>query len=156
MATRKKAVRTKSNSTKKSESAGGGIRQDVTLWPEAMLKSLKDVFSSYEDYRYFKLMALADFQKMTTGPQHTSLKKVIPERIRIIFTRKTKAVQIYFPRYTGVIIVEHPAEKLTNKQKILIRHKCNILYGPLVKINEDIMADAWAIKMKILKRRKRK
>ena len=153
MAIKKRVNKKKPASKVELSSLSDDVRQDLTLWSEAMLHHIKDIFPSYEDYKTFKLMALAEFQDMTKS-RNPSLRRVIPERVKVTFTQKVKAIQVYFPRYTGFIVIEHPAGKLTIKQRSIIRHKYNILYGPLVKVNEDVMGDAWAIKMKILGKRK--
>ncbi len=145
----KNTAKKKKIGKKAHESISEHIKGDLTIWSEAMINNLKDIFKSYEDFKAYKLMALSEFQDMSKS-KSSSLKNVIPERVKVVFTRKVSAVQVYFPRYTGEIIVEHPSKKLTLKQKTVLRHRLNILYGPLVKVNEDVIADAWAIKMKVL------
>ena len=151
----KKAAKKKPKINKKEISAliSKNVRGDLSICPETMLNGLKNIFKNYQDFKDYKLMALSEFQDLSNN-KHASLKKIIPERVKVVFSSKVNSVQVYFPRYTGEVIIEHPSNKLTLKQKADLRHKLNIIYGPLIKVNEDVIADAWAIKMKVLGKKK--
>ena len=145
--------KTKRNKKEISTFISKNDKSGLSIWPEAMLDGLKGIFKSYQDFKAYKLMALSEFQDLSNS-KHASLKKIVPERVKVVFTSKVSFIQVYFPRYTGEVVIEHPSGKLTPKQKTDLRHKLNIIYGPLVKLNEDILADSWAIKMKALGKKK--
>ena len=113
---------------------------------------LEEIFGDFEEYQQYLTKALSLFREQDKR-RNPTLQKYVPEYLEIQFNKTIKSPRLYFPRYTGTVIVELPDNNIAPKKKAFIRSRSLERYAGIIKINEIACADEFAMRLKVMERK---
>ncbi len=114
---------------------------------------IEEIFDSFAEYQSYLTKALSLFQDQQKK-RSPSFKKYVPEYLEVEFNNSIKAPRLYFPRYQGIVVVQLPAAGLAPRRRALVRERTLQRFVGIIKINELAVADEFAMRMKVIERKK--
>lgn len=116
---------------------------------------LEDVFDDFAEYQRYLCKALALFREQDRR-RNPTLQKYVPEYLEVHFNKAIRAPRLYFPRYTGILVVELPDSDFPPKRKAALRERALGRYAGVVKINELAVGDEFAMRLKLMETKRGK